>query len=81
MDAFNVLDIRSKSALLYSHGYLVETISYFHYRVNLYSFDRMFIEEFYDTETKGITRISVAEDRDLRKYLLQIDISELDQML
>jgi hypothetical protein len=77
METFNGLDMQSKTLLLGVYGHVIERISYFQYQVTLYSFDRFFIEEFFDTETKTVTRISVAEDRDLKKYLTHIDLSEL----
>jgi hypothetical protein len=81
MEAFNVLDFQSKRTLLYAHGVLVSTIIYFHYRINLYSFDRYFIEEFFDMEVKGVTRITAAEDRDLRKYIQEIGLREINAIL
>jgi hypothetical protein len=77
METFNGLDMQSKTLLLGVYGHVIERISYFQYHVTLYSFDRFFIEEFFDTETKSITRISIAEERDLKKYLMHIDISTL----
>jgi hypothetical protein len=53
---------------------LVFAMPYFHYVIRLYSWDRYFIEVYYDTEVKKVTRIARATDADLDKYLGRIDL-------
>ena len=49
---------------------------YYHYMVRLYSWDRYFVEVYYDTEARKITRIARATNLELEKYLSKIDIEK-----
>lgn len=77
MKGFDKLDIDSKSIMLHYNGRMLASVDYYNYRVTLFSFQDRMIEEYYDTETKEISRISTAQPVDLRKYLDLIDISDL----
>lgn len=77
MKGFDKLDIDSKAIMLHYNGRVVASVIYFNYRVTLFSFNSKLIEEYYDTETKEISRICTAKPFDLNKYLDSIDISDL----
>lgn len=50
---------------------------YYHYMIRLYSLGRVFIEEYFDTEQRKVTRISEAAEQDLFKYLEKIHLTDL----
>jgi hypothetical protein len=77
MKGFDKLDIDSKSIMLHYRGQMITSVKYYNYRVTLYAFSNRLIEEYYDTETKEVSRICGATDHDLRKYLDDIDITDL----
>lgn len=77
MEGFDKLDIDSKSLLLHYRGRILTSIGYYNYKVTLHIFQGELVEEYFDTETREISRICNAKDHDLKKYLDQIDISDL----
>ena len=77
MKGFDKLDIDSKSIMLHYNGIMLASVKYYNFRVVLYSIRSSLIEEYYDTVSKEITRISTAHPHDLKKYLVNIDISGL----
>jgi hypothetical protein len=79
MKGFDKLDLDSKSIMLHYNGQMLASVKYYNYRVTLYSVRNALIEEYYDTETKEISRISTAHAYDLKKYLDKIDIADLLQ--
>lgn len=74
MEVFNGLDLTTKQDIVRKHAALIFASPYFHYMVRLYSWDRFFIEEYYDTEEKRVTRISIASEADMGKYLSRIKL-------
>jgi hypothetical protein len=77
MKGFDKLDIDSKSIILHYNGQPIASIAYYNYRATLFLYNDLLIEEYYDTETKEISRICTATTQDLKKYIDQIDISDL----
>jgi hypothetical protein len=77
MKGFDKLDIDSKSIFLQYNGRKIASIKYYNYRTTLYMVDHDLVEEYYDTETKEISRICAANNNDLKKYLEKIDISDI----
>lgn len=77
MKGFDKLDIDSKSIMLHYNGKMLASVKYYQFRVTLYSVRNALIEEYYDTESKEITRISTAQPYDLKKYLAKIDLTDL----
>lgn len=77
MKGFDKLDIDSKSIMLHYNGQKIASVLYYNYRVTLFSFHHLLIEEYYDTETREISRICSAKEQDLKKYLEKIDITDL----
>jgi hypothetical protein len=45
--------------------------------IRLHSLGQAFIEEYFDTEQKKVTRISEANDQDMFKYLSKIELTDL----
>ena len=74
MEIFNDLDLKSKKDIVKKHATLIFATAYFHYIVRLYSWDRFFIEEYYDTEERRLTRICIANDADMIKYTSKIKL-------
>jgi hypothetical protein len=79
MKGFDKLDIDSKSIVLHYNGQMIASVRYYNYRATLYSFSNALIEEYYDTETKEVSRICTAQPQDLKKYLDKIDLTDLLQ--
>jgi hypothetical protein len=77
MKGFDKLDIDSKSIMLHYNGQLLVSVDYYNYRVSLFAFHDRLIEEYYDTETKEVSRICSAQPADLKKYLDKIDLTDL----
>lgn len=77
MKGFDKLDIDSKSIMLHYNGRMLASVKYYNFRVTLYSVRSSLIEEYYDTHSKEVTRISTAQPHDLKKYLSQININDL----
>lgn len=77
MKGFDKLDLDSKSIMLHYNGQMLASVNYYNYRVTLYAVRNSLIEEYYDTETKEISRISTAHTHDLKKYLEKIDLTDL----
>jgi hypothetical protein len=77
MKGFDKLDIDSKSIVLHFEAQVMASVRYYNYRVTLFYFEDKLVEEYYDTETKEISRICSAQSSDLNKYLRQFDISDL----
>lgn len=77
MKGFNNLDLYFKNHLLKQQAiYLLKT-SVLHYTVKLYSWDRFFIETYFDTNTARITKIKIAEAEDMEKHLVAISLCEI----
>ena len=74
MEGFDRLDFASKQNAVSTFGSLIFAMPYFHYMIRLYSWDRYFVEVYYDTEVKKVTRIARATDSDLEKYLSRIKL-------
>jgi hypothetical protein len=77
MKGFDKLDIDSKSIMLHYNGNMLASVMYYNYRATLYAFSNLLIEEYYDMESKEVSRICTAQQQDLKKYLEKIDLSDL----
>lgn len=80
MKTFDHLDISSKKNILQKSS-LLFAMAYYHYIVRLYAHNEYFVEEYYDTEQKKISRISVANDQDMFKYLSKISLNDLGRVV
>lgn len=77
MRAFETLDLSSKREILKKESTLIFAMPYYHYMIRLHSLGSSFIEEYFDTEQKKVTRISEATDQDMFKYLSKIELTDL----
>jgi hypothetical protein len=77
MRVFETLDITSKREILKRESVMLFAMPYYHYMIRLYSLGHSFVEEYFDTEQKKVTRISEATDQDLFKYLAKISLTDL----
>jgi hypothetical protein len=77
VNVFNNLGLLEKCDILRKHALYITAISYYHYTIKLYTWDRFFIEEYFDNEQDEITRITIAEQHDMVKYLDCIDLSDI----
>jgi hypothetical protein len=80
MEIFNNLSFREKCDILQKHGRYVASISYYHYIVKLYAWQRFFIEVYYDTEENEIARITMAADGELSKHLQDISLADISYL-
>ena len=78
MEGFNSLDTYLKSEILRKQADYLITIQYYHYTVKLFTWDRFFIEQYYDNDTGEVSRISLASSGDIRKYIKDVSLDELD---
>lgn len=77
MKGFNSLDLFFKGDILRRQADYVLSVTYSHYTVKLYSWDRFFIEQYFDLEQQLITKITIAGQSDLTKYLNDISLADL----
>jgi uncharacterized protein YutE (UPF0331/DUF86 family) len=77
MRVFESLDFTSKLEILKTECVLIFAMPYYHYMIRLYSLGNSFIEEYYDTEQRKVTRISEANDQDMFKFLSKIELTDL----
>lgn len=76
MKGFNSLDLYYKSDLLKQQANFLVTLEMTAFSVELYTWDRFFIEQYFD-EMHQVSRISIAGKDDLIKYLDAIDLSDI----
>ncbi|MBT1704512.1 hypothetical protein [Chryseosolibacter indicus] len=77
MEVFDKLSFKTKGTILKRYADYVTVISFFNYKVKLYSWDGFFIEEYYNIEERKVTRISAVTERDLQKYIKKVSLNEL----
>ncbi|HEY0740111.1 MAG TPA: hypothetical protein VGD40_01565 [Chryseosolibacter sp.] len=77
MRVFESLDITAKREILKRESVLLFAMPYYHYMIRLHSLGQSFIEEYFDTEQKKVTRISEATEQDMYKYLSKIELTDL----
>jgi hypothetical protein len=80
MRVFEKLDLTSKREILKKESVLIFAMPYYHYMIRLHSLGHSFIEEYFDTEQKKVTRISEATEQDMFKYLSKIELTDLVKM-
>jgi hypothetical protein len=76
MDGFENLSLEEKAKIACDEGIYMESITYYNATVNLYSWNKVFIEVYYHPATNEIERISIATDQDMNKYISRIDIKD-----
>lgn len=71
---FNRLSITERAQVVWEKGQFVDSVLCKHYCLMLYSVNRQFVELYLDLHSQSIVWISLANERDLDKYLNQIHI-------
>lgn len=72
---FNRLSLGERADLLWDKGVFVDSILINHYLLMLYSVNHRFFELSYDVKAAGIVWITHANEYDLEKYLVHINIA------
>ena len=76
MKGFNSLDLYHKSDILRQQANYLLTLQMEEFSVKLYTWDRFFIEQYFDEEQR-VSRISIAGKNDMIKYLKKINLADL----
>jgi hypothetical protein len=76
MKAFNSLDLYHKSDILKQLANYLLTLEMGEFSVKLYTWDRFFIEQYFNEEQR-VSRISIAGKDDMIKYLKKINLADL----
>jgi hypothetical protein len=76
MEGFNSLDLYHKSEILKQQANYLLTLEMEEFSVKLYTWDRFFIEEYFDEELRVI-KICIAGNREMIKYLKMINLADL----
>ena len=76
MEGFNSLDLYHKSNMLEQQANYLLTLEIEDCSVKLYTWDRFFIEQYYNEE-QHVTKISLATRGDMAKYLEKISLGDL----
>jgi len=74
---FNELPLPDKALLMAEFGTYLESIEFYDYWIHLYALHAHLIEVYYNTQTRQIEKISMAEYKDLDKYLSRIIIRQV----
>ena len=77
MKGFNSLDLFFKCDFVRKNAYYLVSTGYYHYTVKLYSWNKFFIEQYYDNEQELTTRVTLATVKDMDKYLPDISLADL----
>jgi hypothetical protein len=76
MKGFNSLGLDYKSDILKQQAEYLLTMEIEENSVKLYAWDRFFIEQYFDTGQQ-VTKINIADGRDMQRYLKNISLSDL----
>lgn len=76
MKPFNNLDLHHKSEILKQQANYLLTLEMEEFSVKLYTWDRFFIDQYFDEEQQ-VSRICIAEKDDMIKYLKKISLADL----
>ena len=76
MKGFNSLDLNHKSDILKQQANYLLTLEMEDFSVKLYTWDRFFIEQYFDEEQR-VTKICIAGRDDMIKYLKKISLADL----
>jgi hypothetical protein len=81
MEIFESLSFQEKNAILKESRYLFTTADHQNFSINLYSWDRFFIEEYFDFNKEQTTQITITTARNLEKILQSISRCDLNKVL
>jgi hypothetical protein len=76
MKSFNSLDLHDKRDILKQQANYLLTLEMEEFSVKLYTWDRFFIEQYFDEEQQ-VSRICIAGKDDMIKYLKKIKLADL----
>jgi len=74
---FNELPLTDKALLVAEFGQFIESMDFYDYHIHLFSLNANFIEVYYNSLTRQVERISLAQYPDLDKYLPRIVLRNL----
>lgn len=76
---FNSYTIDERMALLNKGGEYISRISFYGYIVNLYVYDRLYIEVYYNRHRRNIAEIEVLDPKEerLHQYAVHVNLSQL----
>jgi hypothetical protein len=77
---FYDLNLNDKATYITERGCYVDSIIFYHLRVDLYSVEDVFAEVYYNKRTNAVERVQFADDLDLKKHLSKIKIN-INQLL
>jgi hypothetical protein len=76
-ERFNELSLVDKAWLVAEFGDLLLSMEHYDHRVHLFSLNSHFVEMYQNIETRQIEKITIANSKDLDKYLSRIVIGSL----
>jgi hypothetical protein len=76
MKGFNSLDLYHKSEILKQQANYLLTLEMEGFSVKLYTWDRFFIEQYFDEELR-VVKICIAGNGEMVKYLKKINLADL----
>lgn len=75
---FEKLTLANKARVVWENGKFLESIiSYYNYKINLYSLHHKFVEVYCRRADNEIVKISMASEKDMKKYISRIVISNI----
>ena len=74
---FNDLPLKDKCVIVDDYADELCSIEHYDHRIYLYAINDLFIESYHNIETKEIERITIAEYKDMGKFLPWITLSAL----
>lgn len=78
---FNDLPLSMKADLVNDMGIRVLSIEHYDYRIDLFSIEGVYVEQYENIDMRQIEKITLASHRDLDKYLSRIMITSLKKGL
>jgi hypothetical protein len=80
-NSFDNLKLVDRAWLVLQFGKLLTSIEHYDVRVYLFTLNNSFIEVYKDLETHQIKKISIANYKELDKYMSRIMIGDIKKML
>jgi hypothetical protein len=77
MKGFNNLELFFKKDFVKQNANFLISANYLRYIVNLYSWDKFLIEQYFDRGQNHITMVMLAGTKDLEKYMKEISLADL----
>jgi hypothetical protein len=74
---FNRLPIDERAAIVWRSGSFVDAVLYYDQTVSLYSVNTDFVEVWTDPRNNRITKISTAQEDQLKKFLYSVNLKNI----